>query len=98
MKNHRIRILPRAVADLGRIIGWIYERSPRGASALLVAFEKAQLGLKRSPDAYTFAPESEVLGGSVGAGSMSTRMRRRSQSVSIPTETPGSYTRHAVLR
>lgn len=62
MKNYRILILPRAVADLDSIIGWIYEKSPRGAAALLSAFEKAQIGLKRSPEAYSIAPESEVLG------------------------------------
>lgn len=62
MKNYRIRIQPRAVADLDFIIGWIYDKSPRGAAALLAAFEKAQIGLKRSPEAYSIAPESEVLG------------------------------------
>ena len=62
MRNYRIRILPRAVADLDSIIGWIYDQSPRGAAALLVAFEKAQTGLKRSPEAYSIAPESDLLG------------------------------------
>jgi len=62
MRNYGVRILPRAVADLDSIIGWLYDKSPRGAAALLAAFEKAQIGLKRSPEAYSIAPESEVLG------------------------------------
>ncbi len=62
MKEFKIRILPRAVGDLDRILGWTYERSPQGAASLLAAFEKAQLALKRSPEAYSTAPESDLLG------------------------------------
>ncbi len=62
MTDRRIRILPRAVTDLDTIIGWTHARSPQGAASLIAAFEKAQLGLKRSPEAYSQAPESEALG------------------------------------
>ena len=61
MKEYRIRMLPRAVADLDRILAWTHERSPRGAASLLAAFEKAQLGLKRLPEAFSIAPESDFL-------------------------------------
>ena len=47
MRNYRIRILPRAAADPDSIIGWLYDQSPRVAAALLAAFEKTQVGLKK---------------------------------------------------
>ena len=76
MRNYRIRILPRAVADLDSIISWIYDQSPRGAAALLVAFEKAQTGLKRSPEAYSIAPESDVLGVELRQGVLQNSQRQ----------------------
>lgn len=62
MNELQIRVLPRAIADFDRIVGWTYDRSPQGAAALLAAFERAQPGLKLFPEAYSIAPESELLG------------------------------------
>lgn len=62
MTDFRVRVLPRAREDLDRIVGWIHERSPEGAARLLIAFEKIQTSLKKSPEAFSKAPEADLLG------------------------------------
>lgn len=62
MTDHQIRILPRAILDLEEITGWIHAQSPRGALALVLAFDAAITRLKRSPEAYSLAPESDHCG------------------------------------
>jgi plasmid stabilization system protein ParE len=62
MTGYQIRILPRAIQDLEAITSWIQAHSPRGALALVLAFEAAITRLKRSPEAYSFAPESDYCG------------------------------------
>jgi plasmid stabilization system protein ParE len=62
MTDYQIRILPRAIQDLEAITSWIHAHSPRGALALVLAFEAAVTRLKRSPEAYSLAPESDHCG------------------------------------
>ncbi|MEN9557312.1 MAG: hypothetical protein RLZZ232_3598 [Planctomycetota bacterium] len=62
MTDYQIRILPRAIQDLEAITSWIHVHSPRGALSLVLAFEAAVTRLKRSPEAYSIAPESDYCG------------------------------------
>ena len=62
MTDYQIRILPRAIQDLEAITSWIHVHSPRGALSLVLAFEAAVTRLKRSPEAYSLAPESDHCG------------------------------------
>ena len=61
MTVRKVRILPRAEADLDFIFSWVAQQSPKGAAALLDAFENSLGGLRKWPEAFSIAPESELL-------------------------------------
>ncbi len=56
-----VRILPRAERDAQRIFDWIKERSVDGAIRWWTALEDAQAILAENAEAFSQAPESQLL-------------------------------------
>ena len=57
--TYRLRILPRAEADVDHIFTWLWNREPAGALRWYAAFERAARALPASPLGYSRAPEAE---------------------------------------
>ncbi len=58
--TYKVYLLPSAKKDLQHIIGYLHERSPKGAHAWQLAFEAALEKLANHPLRYRLAPESEA--------------------------------------
>lgn len=58
--TYRIRILPRAEADVDHIFTWLWDREPAGALRWYAAFEHAAGALPANPRGYSRAPEAEL--------------------------------------
>lgn len=59
--TYRIKILPRAEADVENIYQWLRQRSPPGADRWLEAFERAVQGLTDAPTGFGRASESQFV-------------------------------------
>lgn len=58
--THRLRILPRAEADVDHIFAWLWDRAPAGALRWYAAFEDAARAVPANPLGYSRAPEAEL--------------------------------------
>lgn len=59
--SYRLRILPRAEADIEHIYEWIRQRSPTGAQLWYAAFEAAAQRLLIDPLVYGLARETRFV-------------------------------------
>ncbi len=59
--NRHVVILERAEADIRRIFGWLYRRSPRGAENWLAALESARTQLAEAAEQCSHAHEGGKL-------------------------------------
>ena len=59
--TYRLKILPRAEADVQHIFNWLQERSPPGADAWCAAFEAAVERLPNSPQSHSLAHENDFV-------------------------------------
>lgn len=57
----RLRILPRAEADITHIYEWVFDRSPEGARRWYFAFEQAARAVVSNPLSYSLAREDEFV-------------------------------------
>ena len=55
----RVRELRRAQADVGQIVKWLVERSPRGARAWLVAYDAMINRLEKNAEMLGLADEND---------------------------------------
>lgn len=58
--TYRLRILPRAEADVDHIFAWLRDREPAGALRWYAAFEDAARAVPANPPGYSRAPEAEL--------------------------------------
>ena len=74
--NRTLRIIGRARSDVDEIFNWLVKRSVRGAIAWYLAFRRAVADVAASPETYTEAPESSVLGRRISQALFKTRRGR----------------------
>lgn len=58
--SYRVSLSDNARSDVDGFLGWLTERSPRGAAAWADRFEEVFLSLQERPESRSKAPESEL--------------------------------------